>query len=245
MVLSAMRQENAKIIREMIESHQLHLSAPQKRYMKLKRLIDIILSLIAMLLLALPMAVVVVLQKISSPREPVIFRQARVGKDYRCFKIYKFRTMKTSAPKTLATGELEHPEVYISRLGKWLRRLSIDELPQLINVIKGDMSLIGPRPLIPQERSIRYLRRYYGVYAVRPGITGWAQVNGRDTVDTCSKVDFDREYVKKISLAFDLRILFRTVWCVLRQAGVVEGKQESENGSLTAKPLELGEQISA
>ena len=123
--------------------------------------------------------------------------------------------MKSTAPKNVATGDLESPEIYISKLGRILRDTSIDELPQLWNVVRGEMSLIRPRPLVYTEREIRFLRRWYGVYQVRPGITGWAQVNGRDTVDIYDKVYYDREYVQNVSLKFDLKVLWKSVLVVL------------------------------
>lgn len=129
--------------------------------------------------------------------------------------------MKSTAPKNVATGDLESPEIYISKLGRILRDTSIDELPQLWNVVRGEMSLIGPRPLVYTEREIRFLRRWYGVW---PGITGWAQVNGRDTVDVYDKVYYDREYVQNVSLKFDLKVLWKSVLVVLGRHGVVDGK---------------------
>lgn len=219
--------QEAKIVRQMIEEHAWKLTARQERYLKIKRIFDAVAAFIGLVVLLIPFLIIAVLQKISSPHEPVFFLQKRVGKDGHCFHIIKFRTMKTTAPKNVATGELENAEAYISRLGGWLRRLSLDELPQLINVLKGDMSLVGPRPLVYTESEIRYLRRYYGIYAVRPGITGWAQVNGRDTVDMIDKVAYDRVYVRNVCLRFDCLILLRTVWCVLLQTGIVEGKQKT------------------
>ena len=120
------------------------------------------------------------------------------------------------------------PQIYISRLGRFLRDTSIDELPQLVNVVNGDMSLIGPRPLVYTEREIRFLRRWYGVYQVTPGITGWAQVNGRDTVDIYDKVYYDREYVQNVSLKFDLKVIWKSVLVVLGRKGVVDGKVDPE-----------------
>ena len=128
----------------------------------------------------------------------------------------------------MATGDLADPQIYITRLGRFLRDTSIDELPQLVNVVNGDMSLIGPRPLVYTEREIRFLRRWYGVYQVTPGITGWAQVNGRDTVDIYDKVYYDREYVQNVSLKFDLKVIWKSVLVVLGRKGVVDGKVDPE-----------------
>lgn len=168
-------------------------------------------------------------QKISATDEPIFFLQKRVGKDAHCFNIVKFRTMKSSAPKDVATGDLESPEMYISKLGHILRSTSIDELPQLWNVVKGEMSLIGPRPLVYTEREIHFLRCWYGVYQVTPGITGWAQVNGRDTVDIYDKVYYDREYVQNIGLKFDVRVVLRSIQVVFGRKGVVDGKIDPES----------------
>lgn len=158
----------------------------------MRSVVDRVLAAVALIVLSPLLLVVSVAQKINAPYEPIFFLQKRVGKDAHCFNIIKFRTMKSTAPKNVATGDLESPEIYISKLGRILRDTSIDELPQLWNVVRGEMSLIGPRPLVYTEREIRFLRRWYGVYQVRPGITGWAQVNGRDTVDIYDKVYYDR-----------------------------------------------------
>ena len=134
-------------------------------------------------------------------------------------------TMRSSAPKNLPTGCVSAE--YITPLGHWLRRLSLDELPQLFNVLRGEMSIIGPRPLLWNENKVRFLRKYYGVYAVKPGITGWAQINGRDLIDTLEKVRLDSEYVKNVSFSFDCKIFFETVLYVLRQKDVVDGNGET------------------
>ena len=204
--------------------YYVRMTDKQKRYLVVRSVIDRILAGIALVILSPLFLVVSIAQKISAPDEPVFFVQKRVGKNAHCFNIIKFRTMKSSAPKNVATGDLADPQIYISRLGRFLRDTSIDELPQLVNVVNGDMSLIGPRPLVYTEREIRFLRRWYGVYQVRPGITGWAQVNGRDTVDIYDKVYYDREYVQNVSLKFDLKVLWKSVLVVLGRHGVVDGK---------------------
>lgn len=204
--------------------HYVHLTKKQKRYLAVRSVIERVVAA-ALLLLASPVFLLVsIAQKISAPDEPIFFLQKRVGRDARCFNIIKFRTMKSSAPKNVATGDLENPEAYISKVGRFLRDTSIDELPQLVNVVKGEMSLIGPRPLVYTEREIRFLRRWYGVYQVTPGITGWAQVNGRDTVEVYDKVFYDREYVQNVGLKFDLKVLWKSVQVVLNRKGVVDGK---------------------
>lgn len=206
----------------------VRMTDKQKRYLVVRSVIDRILAGIALVILSPLFLIVSIVQKISAPDEPIFFLQKRVGKNAHCFNIIKFRTMKSSAPKNVATGDLADPQIYISRLGSFLRDTSIDELPQLVNVVKGEMSLIGPRPLVYTEREIRFLRRWYGVYQVTPGITGWAQVNGRDTVDIYDKVYYDREYVQNVSLKFDLKVIWKSVLVVLGRKGVVDGKVDPE-----------------
>lgn len=208
--------------------YYVRMTDKQKRYLVVRSVIDRILAGIALIILSPLFLIVSIAQKISAPDEPVFFLQKRVGKNAHCFNIIKFRTMKSSAPKNVATGDLADPQIYISRLGRFLRDTSIDELPQLVNVVNGDMSLIGPRPLVYTEREIRFLRRWYGVYQVTPGITGWAQVNGRDTVDIYDKVYYDREYVQNVSLKFDLKVIWKSVLVVLGRKGVVDGKVDPE-----------------
>ena len=208
--------------------YYVRMTDKQKRYLVVRSVIDRILAGIALIILSPLFLIVSIAQKISAPDEPVFFLQKRVGKNAHCFNIIKFRTMKSSAPKNVATGDLADPQIYISRLGRFLRDTSIDELPQLANVVKGEMSLIGPRPLVYTEREIRFLRRWYGVYQVTPGITGWAQVNGRDTVDIYDKVYYDREYVQNVSLKFDLKVIWKSVLVVLGRKGVVDGKVDPE-----------------
>ena len=206
----------------------VHLTQKQKRYLAVKSVIDRILAALALVLLSPLFLMVSIAQKISAPDEPIFFLQKRVGKGAHCFNIIKFRTMKSSAPKNVATGDLENPQMYISKMGRFLRDTSIDELPQLANVVRGEMSLIGPRPLVYTEREIRFLRRWYGVYQVTPGITGWAQINGRDTVDVYDKVYYDREYVQNVSLKFDLKVIWKSIQVVLGRKGVVDGKIDPE-----------------
>lgn len=208
--------------------YYVRMTDKQKRYLVVRSVIDRILAGIALVILSPLFLIVSIAQKISAPDEPIFFLQKRVGRNAHCFNIIKFRTMKSSAPKNVATGDLADPQIYISRLGRFLRDTSIDELPQLVNVVNGEMSLIGPRPLVYTEREIRFLRRWYGVYQVTPGITGWAQVNGRDTVDIYDKVYYDREYVQNVSLKFDLKVIWKSVLVVLGRKGVVDGKVDPE-----------------
>ncbi len=194
----------------------------------MKRFLDFFFSLIALILLSPVMLVISFLVLISSGR-PVIFRQERVGYSNRLFTIYKFRTMKDGMRQT-KTEDLTDDEVEndITFVGKILRKLSLDELPQLLNILKGDMSFVGPRPLIPQEAEIRKLRKKYNVYSVRPGITGWAQVNGRDLITDEQKAKLDKEYVKKHSIIMDIKIMFKTVWVVLIGKDIADGNTKKE-----------------
>jgi len=191
-------------------------------YCAVKRTFDIIVSLTGLVIAAIPMAIIALIISADS-QGCAIFKQRRVGLDGKLFHVYKFRTMYTFTPSETATSDLVDSCVYITRVGAFLRRTSIDELPQLFNVLKGDMSLVGPRPLIAGEHEIHDLRKRAGVYSVRPGITGWAQINGRDELSSEEKVRLDSEYVEKRSLLFDLSILVRTVLVVFRKDGYREG----------------------
>ena len=210
-------------IRQIMKQHRILLTQKQKKYLRWKRLLDTIIASFALVVLAIPFAVIAILQKLNSPKEPIFFRQKRVGQNSRVFYIIKFRTMKSTAPKYSSTGELENAEEYISKLGRFLRDTSIDELPQLFNVVFGDMSLIGPRPLIRHERNVHYLRRYYGVDQLKPGIAGWAQINGRDLLNDYDKVFYDREYLKNVSIAFDMKVFLGSVLKVIGRHDIHEG----------------------
>lgn len=194
----------------------------------MKRFFDFLFSLLALIILSPVILILSLLVLVSSGR-PVIFKQERVGYGNKLFTIYKFRTMKDGMRQT-RTEDLTDEEVEndITFVGKILRKLSLDELPQLLNILKGDMSFVGPRPLIPQEDEIRKLREKYNVYSVRPGITGWAQVNGRDFISDEQKAALDREYVEKHSLLMDIKIMLKTVWVVLAGKDVADGKTEKD-----------------
>ena len=193
-------------------------------YTVLKRVFDISVSAVALTFLLPLFVIVAILIKLDSEGS-VIFSQNRVGKNGNLFKVYKFRTMKVNAPHEMATSDLSDPYAHITRIGRFLRKTSIDELPQLFNVLKGDMSLVGPRPLIMGESDVHKLRMREGVYDVRPGVTGWAQVNGRDCVPAEEKVYFDKEYVIRRSIAFDMLIFAKTVSVVIGGQGYVEGRR--------------------
>ena len=192
----------------------------------MKRAFDFTVSLLLIIIL-FPLFLLISLIVLIDAGTPVIFRQYRVGKDNKLFYIYKFRTMRRGV-KNVATASLKNSDKFITRSGRFLRKTSLDELPQLVNVLLGDMSFVGPRPLIPEEKEIRNIRKKYGVYSVRPGITGLAQVNGRDMLSDEEKALFDKEYIDKQSIWFDIKILIKTVFVVLRRENISEGG-EAEN----------------
>ncbi len=187
----------------------------------MKRIFDFTVSLVLLIILTPALLFISLIIAIDSGR-PVIYKQYRVGRDNKLFYIYKFRTMKNNT-RLAATSDLTEADDCITKSGKFLRKTSLDELPQFFNVLKGDMSFVGPRPLIPEEKEIRRLRKKYNVYSVRPGITGLAQINGRDMISAEEKALFDKEYVDKQSLALDIKILFRTVAVVLKRENISEG----------------------
>ena len=191
----------------------------------MKRVFDFIISLFALIILS-PLFLLISLIILIGDGKPVLFRQKRVGKNNELFTIYKFRTMKRGT-ENVASGKLENANAKITKFGRILRATSIDELPQLFNILNGTMSLVGPRPLIPEETEIRELREKYNVYTIRPGITGWAQINGRDNISLEQKALLDKEYVEKQSLGFDIKILIMTVLKVLRRDDVNEGNNRA------------------
>lgn len=192
-----------------------------------KRILDILLTLLILVVLSPLMAAAAAAVALEGGGG-VIFRQIRMGRDMKPFVCYKFRTMRSDAPADCASAALERPELYITRVGRLLRRISIDELPQLFNVLRGDMSLVGPRPVIVGERELIELRRRLGVYTVSPGITGLAQIRGRDCVSLHRKAALDCQYVGKMSMRYDLYLIFLTVFSVLGCRGVREGKASKE-----------------
>ena len=156
---------------------------------------------------------------------PVLFKQERVGKNNKNFKIYKFRSMRTDTPKDVPTHMLEDPEQYITKIGKFMRKTSLDELPQLFNILKGEMSVIGPRPSLPNQYDLNDLRDKNGASKVKPGLTGLAQVSGRDELEIDIKAALDGQYVKNITFIGDLKLFFKTFISVLKSDGVKEGKK--------------------
>lgn len=191
----------------------------------MKRIIDLILSCIFAVLLSLPLIFTCVIIKLTS-KGPVIFKQCRIGKHKKEFNIYKFRTMYTDAPKDMPTHLLDNPGRFITPIGKFLRKTSLDELPQLFNIIKGEMSFVGPRPALYNQYDLIALRDQYNVNSIRPGITGWAQVNGRDELPIPVKVEFDKHYIQNQSLYMDIKIVFMTAVNVILGKGVVEGRTQ-------------------
>lgn len=193
-----------------------------RRYRYFKRGMDIVFSLLAIAVLLVPMLLVMIAIYVDDPG-PVFFRQYRVGLHGKRFRLYKFRSMKLGTPKYMSTNEFADSDTYITRVGKFIRNLSIDELPQLINVLMGDMSLVGPRPLISDEYDVHKMRMRYGVYSIRPGITGLAQINGRDTVSSAEKVRYDVQYLESFGLWEDLRILCLTIPKIMKASDISEG----------------------
>lgn len=223
--ISSMRASDitvrAKIVEQITEKYILTL--PQKRFLSVKRIVDLLISLGSLIVLAIPFAIIAIIQKITSPKETVFFQQIRIGKNGMPFKLTKFRSMKSSAPHDCPTKDFNDGEQYITKWGRFLRDTSIDELPQLFQVLSGKMSLIGPRPLIPQEESVHEMREQAGVYQLRPGMTGWAQVNGRDLVEDKEKVRLDAEYLQNIGLKMDLKVFCVTIKKVLEKKDIEEG----------------------
>ena len=187
-----------------------------------KRLLDIVLSALGILVLLPVFALIAVAIEVDDPG-PVFFRQKRVGIHKTHFPIMKFRTMKVNTPKDTPTHLLENPDQYITRVGRVLRKTSLDELPQIFQIFTGEMSIIGPRPALWNQFDLIAERDRYGANDVRPGLTGWAQINGRDELPIDVKARLDGEYVRNISFGFDCKCFFGTIVSVLRSDGVVEG----------------------
>lgn len=198
-----------------------------KSYLIVKRIIDIVLSLIALIIL-IPFFIIFAIIIKAESKGPILFKQKRVGKNKENFTIYKFRTMRTDTPKDMPTHMLKNAETYITKFGNFMRKTSIDELPQIINILKGDMSIIGPRPALWNQEDLIAERDKYNANSIRPGLTGWAQVNGRDELPIPIKAKFDGEYIERISFLFDLKIFFKTIKNVFKHEGIVEGKQEEK-----------------
>jgi O-antigen biosynthesis protein WbqP len=191
-------------------------------YLKLKRLIDIVLSSLGLIILSPVFLVIIISIKIGS-KGPVLFKQKRVRIHKSHFYVLKFRTMRIDAPNDTPTHLLENPDQWITKVGKFLRKTSLDELPQIINIFKGEMSIIGPRPALWNQYDLIEERDKYGANDVPVGLTGWAQINGRDELEIDVKARLDGEYAEKIGFMMDVRCFFGTIFIVLRSDGVVEG----------------------
>ncbi|MBE5851373.1 MAG: sugar transferase [Lachnospiraceae bacterium] len=191
-------------------------------YQVVKKIVDRIMALVGLIILLPIFLILIVAIKLDSPG-PILFQQKRVGIHKSYFNILKFRTMRIDTPKDTPTHLLENPEQYITKVGKFLRRTSLDELPQIINILKGDMAIVGPRPALWNQYDLIEERDEYGANDILPGLTGWAQINGRDELPIEVKAKLDGEYVEKQSFRMDMKCIFGTVVSVAKQDGVVEG----------------------
>lgn len=214
-------------LEELIQKNQVKLTAKQKGYLKIKRVVDFICAFTASVLLSPVFLIVAAMIKLDSPKESILFKQQRVGQYGRPFMLYKFRSMKQNTPE-LGTSEFMDAEQYITKIGRFIRKTSLDELPQLWNVLCGHMSLVGERPLIVREESMHFLRNYYGIYQLKPGITGLAQINGRDNMGDYDKARWDRAYAHNVSFVLDIKILWQTVIKVLQHDGVVDDSAQKK-----------------
>lgn len=198
------------------------LSENRKKYYILKRIGDIFFSVLGCILLS-PLLLILCIAVKTSSKGPVLFRQKRVGIHKNHFYIYKFRTMCVDTPKDMPTHMLSNPEQFITGIGKFLRKTSLDEIPQIFNIIKGDMSIVGPRPALWNQDDLIEERDKYGANDILPGLTGWAQINGRDELEIPVKARLDGEYVRRMSFGFDMKCFFGTIVSVVNHEGVVEG----------------------
>ncbi len=187
-----------------------------------KRTLDILLSAGGLVVLS-PILLCISLAIMRDTEGPIFFRQKRVGKDKTHFEILKFRTMRIDTPKDKPTHLLKHPEQWVTKIGAFLRKTSLDELPQIWNILVGEMSIIGPRPALWNQYDLIAARDQYAANELRPGLTGWAQINGRDELSIEEKAAYDGEYVQKVNFSFDVRCFFGTIFSVLRKDGVREG----------------------
>lgn len=203
-------------------------------YLKIKRLIDIVLSFIALTILSPLFLVLVIAIKIDS-KGPILFKQKRMGIHKSHFNILKFRTMRIDTPKNTPTHLLENPEQWITRVGKFLRKTSLDELPQIFNILKGEMSIIGPRPALWNQYDLIEERDKYGANDVPVGLTGWAQINGRDELPIEVKARLDGKYAEKIGFLMDVRCFFGTIFSVLKRDGVLEGGTGTQDKEIVTK----------
>lgn len=200
-----------------------YLSTRQKIYLPFKRALDIFCSFLAITVFSLLFIVLAILVKASS-KGPVFFKQQRVGKNKKLFNILKFRTMRIDTPKDVPTHMLENPDAYITKVGRFLRKTSLDEIPQAFNIFVGQMSVVGPRPALWNQDDLIEERDKYFANNIRPGLSGWAQCNGRDTLPIPEKAKLDGEYMKRFNIWFDIRIVFKTIFQAFRGKDEREGK---------------------
>ena len=204
-------------------SKRSFLTARQKIYLPFKRFFDIFLSLFAIIVFS-PLYIIIAIIVKATSKGPVFFKQERIGKNKKHFKILKFRTMRIEAPKDVPTHMLDNPELYITPIGKFLRKTSLDEIPQAFNIFVGQMSIVGPRPALYNQDDLVEERDKYHANEIMPGLSGWAQCNGRDTLPISEKAKFDGEYVKKFNIWFDVGIILKTAFQAFRGKDEVEGK---------------------
>ena len=207
---------------EIEESTTQKMNIPSKNYLRIKRVLDIICSLLALIILSPVFLILVIAIKLDS-KGPVLFKQKRVGIHKTHFNILKFRTMRIDTPKDIPTHQLKNPDQYITKVGKFLRKTSLDELPQIWNIFVGQMSIIGPRPALWNQYDLIEERDKYGANDVPVGLTGWAQINGRDELPIKEKATLDGEYVKHLGPVMDIKCFFGTILSVLECKGVKEG----------------------
>lgn len=207
-----------------VMKHSHTASAARVQYMKMKNIIDRILGGIGLVVLSpVYLGIILAIKAEDGIKAPVFFSQKRIGIHKTYFQLYKFRSMKVDTPHDQPTHLLENPEQYITKVGHFLRKTSLDELPQLWNIVKGDMAVIGPRPALWNQDDLIAERDQYGANDVKPGLTGWAQINGRDELEIEYKAKLDGDYVRKMGPLMDIRCFFGTIFSVLRSDGVVEG----------------------
>jgi len=207
-------------------------------YVIVKRMIDFILAITGGIIISPIFIILIIAIKIDS-KGPVFFIQERIGKNKKHFNIIKFRTMRTDTPKDKPTHLLENPNYYITMMGRFLRKTSLDELPQIWNILIGQMSIIGPRPALWNQYDLIKERDKYGANDIRPGLTGWAQINGRDELLIPIKAKFDGDYVRRMSFLFDCKCFFLTIYCIIKHEGIVEGG----TGSVTVHVEETASSI--